>query len=388
MSTPEPSNTPATAPFATTALRGGAATAALVAAWFVGFNMRSVLLSVPPVLGHLRNDLGISYTTAGLLTSVPVLVLGALALPGAALVRRLGAHRTVTLGVLALALGAAARALPGGLAPIFAGTVLLSAGIAIAQPGLPVMLQAWFPAAVQRASTLVTLGLLSGEVAGVGITGPVSGRTGGWRGTFVVWAVPAAVALAGWALLPSRHAAGTASGRRPLGPLLRSRLMWWVAVLFAAQSLVYFSSNTWIPTTAPGGSGSAAATVDLTVLNAVMLPLTLALTLTRRPFVRSRLFYLAASLAALAGTVGWMVADGVAGPLWAALLGIGASATFAGLLAYPPSVAEPEDVAPFAGMMLTVGYAAAFLGPVLGGAALDLMHRRTRRSCRSWPQAW
>jgi MFS transporter, CP family, cyanate transporter len=147
-------------------------------------------------------------------------------------------------------------------------------------------------------------------------------------------------------------------------------------VLFGAQSLIYFAANTWVPSTVHGGSDSAAAALDLTLLNLVMLPVTLALTLTRRPFVQSRPFYVAASLCALLGSVGWMLAADSVGPLWVVLIGLSTSAAFAGLLAYPPTVCAPQDVAPFAGMMLTVGYAAAFLGPVLGGTARDLLHRQ------------
>jgi MFS transporter, CP family, cyanate transporter len=153
-------------------------------------------------------------------------------------------------------------------------------------------------------------------------------------------------------------------------------VLWWVAVIFAAQSLVYFSANTWVPATVSGGAGSVAAAVDLTLLNLVMLPVTLALTLTRRPFVESRAFYMAASITALAGAIGWSLAADAAGPLWVLLIGAGVSSAFVGLLAYPPTVCAPEDVAPFAGMMLTLGYAAAFLGPVLGGTARDLLHRQ------------
>lgn len=357
-------------------LTGRTAVVALLAAWWTGFNLRSVLLGVPPVLGHVRGDLGLSYTAAGLLTSLPVLVLGVLALPGAALVRRAGGHRTVALGLLVLTLGAAARALPGGVAPVYLGTVLLAAGIAVAQPGLPVMLQAWFPADVQRASTVVTLGLIAGEVAGAGITGPVAPHAGGWRGSFLLWAAPALVATLAWLVVPGRGPAGLSDARRSLlrSGLLRSRLLWWVSALFAAQSLVYFAANTWVPSTVHGGSDSTAATVDLTLLNFVMLPVTLALTLTRRPFVCSRRFYVAASALALAGSIGWLLAADAAGPLWVLLIGASTSSAFTGLLAYPPTVAAPEDVAPFAGTMLTVGYAAAFVGPVLGGTARDLLH--------------
>jgi MFS transporter, CP family, cyanate transporter len=356
-------------------LDGRAAVLALAVAWWAGFNLRSVLLSVPPLLDPLRADLHLSYTAAGLLTSLPLVVLGALAFPGAALVRRWGAHPVVALGLLGTALGAALRALPaGGAAPVFAGTLLLAAGIAVAQPGLPVMVQAWFPRSVQRASTVVTLGLITGEIAGAGMTGPAILGPLGWRGGFAVWAAPVAVAAVAWVAVPGRGPAGMAPRGRPLRPLLRSPQLWWVVVFFGAQSLVYFAANTWIPATVRGGSGSAAASLDLTLLNLVMLPATLALTLTRRPFVRSRAFYATGSLLALTGAVGWMVSADSLGPLWVLLMGAATSTAFAGLLAYWPSVAAPEDVAASTAMMLAFGYLAAFLGPLLGGTARDALH--------------
>src|SRR5581483_10880321 len=240
--------------------------------------------------------------------------------------------------------------------------------------GLPVMVQAWFPRDVQRASTVVTLGLIVGEIAGAGLTGPAILGPLGWRASFAVWALPAATALVAWLAVPGRGPAGTAEHGHPLRPLLRSPQLWWVTVLFGAQSLVYFAANTWVPSTVRGGSGSAAASLDLTLLNLVMLPATLALTLTRRPFVRSRRFYSAGALLALAGAVGWMLSADSLGPLSVLLMGTATSTAFAGLLAYWPSVAAPEDVAASTAMMLAFGYLAAFLGPVLGGTARDGLH--------------
>ena len=108
----------------------------------------------------------------------------------------------------------------------------------------------------------------------------------------------------------------------------------------------------------------------------MQLPVTLVLLGTRRPFVRSRAFYAAAGALATAGVLGWLVAADAAVPLWAALIGAGVSMTFAGLLAYPPSVEAPAGVAGFTAVMLTVGYCAAFTGPLLGGVVLDLVHWR------------
>ena len=47
----------------------------------VGFNLRSVLLGVPPVLPLIQHDLGLSYTATGFLTALPVLVLAVGAWP-------------------------------------------------------------------------------------------------------------------------------------------------------------------------------------------------------------------------------------------------------------------------------------------------------------------
>jgi MFS transporter, CP family, cyanate transporter len=357
------------------ALGGGALT--LLIAWWVGFNLRAVLLGVPPVLNRVQADLGLDYTAAGLLTAIPVLLLGVAALPGAALVRRLGGHRTVAVGLLALAAGTPLRA-AGGVAPLYAGTVLLALGIGIAQPALPLVLQSRFPTAVQRASITVTCGLITGELVAASITVPLLAPLtgGGWRGSFLAWTAPAALAGACWLLVPrDRPPADAGPGSTPATPR-RSARLWWASTIFAAQSITYFASNTWLPTSVAGGPDSRAATLGLVVLNSVQLPVTLALMTTRRAFVRSRAFYAAAGALSAGGTLGWLVAADAAVPLWAALIGAGVSMTFAALLAYPPSVEAPAGVAGFTAVMLTAGYCAAFTGPLLGGAVLDLVHWR------------
>jgi CP family cyanate transporter-like MFS transporter len=332
---------------------------------------------VPPVLHRVQTDLGLDYTAAGLLTSLPVLVLGAAALPGAALVRRLGGHRTVGLGLLALAAGIPLRA-AAGVVPLYAGTLLLATGIAVAQPALPLVMQWRFPRAVQRASITVTFGLITGELVAAAITVPVLAPLtgGGWRGTFLAWTAPAALAAAAWLLVardPPPESAATAGV--PATPRRRARL-WWASTIFAAQSLTYFASNTWLPTAVAGGPDSRTATLGLVVLNGVQLPVTLALLASRRSVVGSRVFYAAAGGLAAAGVLGWLVAADAAVVVWAALIGAGVSMTFAGLLAYPPSVEAPAEVAGFTAVMLTTGYCAAFVGPLAGGAVLDLVHWR------------
>src|SRR5205807_6366823 len=110
-----------------------------------------------------------------------------------------------------------------------------------------------------------------------------------------------------------RPPADAGPGSTPATPR-RSARLWWASTIFAAQSLTYFASNTWLPTSVAGGPDSRAATLGLVVPNSVQLPVTLARMTTRRDFVRSRALYAAPRALAATGTGGRPAAAGPAGP--------------------------------------------------------------------------
>src|SRR5260370_42644493 len=69
---------------------------------FVGINLRSIILAVPPVLPLIKHDLNLSYTATGLLTSMPILIMGATAWSSGLLVERIGGRRAVGVGLMLL----------------------------------------------------------------------------------------------------------------------------------------------------------------------------------------------------------------------------------------------------------------------------------------------
>src|SRR5262245_59945233 len=99
-----------------------------------GFNLRSLILGVPPVLPALRDDLHLSFTTAGALTALPVLGLGAASIPGAVLVSRFGASFVISAGTLGLGLAALLRLAPPVPVALYVFTGLMSLFVAIVQP--------------------------------------------------------------------------------------------------------------------------------------------------------------------------------------------------------------------------------------------------------------
>jgi CP family cyanate transporter-like MFS transporter len=344
---------------------------ALVAA--VAFQLRSVVLGVPPVLPMIRDDLHLSFTAAGALTAIPVLCLGAAALPGAVLVNRFGARQVVGAGTVALGVAALLRLAPPAPAALYVWSAAMALGAAMAQPAMVSVLRAWFAGAVQRAASLFTTALSLGGLAGSALTIHLVGL-GGWRGTFVIWAVLALAAGVLWLVVaPGRDGHQPQPGA--LGELVRDRAVWHVAAMFGVQSLVYYAGASWMPFLLRP-AGPAYLSLVLLLFNVVTIPVGFLLMTLRVPWATSRRYY------ALAGALMTLAAGAfVFGPiglawLFAIGLGVATGMTFIGTSALPALFArKPAHVAGYAALVLTAGYAISFAGPFLGGVLVDHTHR-------------
>src|SRR5437667_12314435 len=73
--------------------------------WLAAANTRFATISVAPLLPLMVTDLRLPGVGMGLLFGLPVLLMGAAAIPGGALADRLGARETTALGLLLIAAG-------------------------------------------------------------------------------------------------------------------------------------------------------------------------------------------------------------------------------------------------------------------------------------------
>jgi len=341
----------------------------LLLLWLVGVNLRTVILGVPPTLPALHRALSLSYSSGGLLTSVPVLLMAVGAIPGAYLVSRVGARRVVAVGLALVALGAGLRGAFPSAALLFAFTVVFALGIAVAQPAMPSLAQAWFPTRIGRAMAIYSNGLLVGEVIAASITLPFLLVPFGWQVALAIWAVPAAIVLALWLIVtPASEAAVATSGAWL--PDLRNGRMIRVGLLMGGASLVYFGMNTWVPDTLDARHAHSLIPLTLGALNAMQLPVSFWLALRGDTMLGRRWPYVVAGVGSLVGVVGYALAPAASAPIWAGLAGAGASLAFILNLGLP-ALFSPSEVARTSGLMFTVGYGAAFFGPALGGFAWD-----------------
>jgi len=313
--------------------------------------------------------LSLSYSAGGFLTSLPVLVMAAGAIPGAYLISRLGARRAVVVGLALITIGAALRGVfPSALA-VFVFTVVFALGIAVTQPAMPSLAQAWFPLRIGRAIAIYSNGLLVGEVIAASLTLPLLLVPFGWPLALSAWAAPAGVVLALWlAITPPDRRTTTVSPAWL--PDLRSARVLRIGLLMGGASLVYFGMNTWIPDTLDARHAHQLIPLTLGLLNLMQIPVSLWLAWRGDAILGRRWPFALAGIASVVGVAGYGLAPVATAPLWAGMAGAASSLAFI-LNLGTPALLSPSEVARTSGFIFTVGYGAAFFGPALGGVFWD-----------------
>jgi CP family cyanate transporter-like MFS transporter len=213
----------------------------------VAMNLRPSLASVGPVLPAILQDLGAGAVFGGLLTTVPVLCMGALAPLSLRVAAAFGAERTVLLSVALIGVATLARLWTPVPAALLATSFGAGVGIAVAGTILPALAKTYFPGRVTLVTGLYAVGINVGAgLAAIG-TAPIAQAMGGsWRTGLAAWSVLAVVAIGLWLPLAARRHGqiDDAPTRLPL----RNWHAWTVTAFFAAQSFVYYGLLTWLAT--------------------------------------------------------------------------------------------------------------------------------------------
>ncbi|MCZ1007540.1 MFS transporter [Streptomyces lydicus] len=218
----------------------------------LALNLRPALVAVSPLVGTIRDDSGMSAAATSLLTALPLLCFGLLAPVAPRLGRRLGMEWSL-LGTMALICGGTALRLLDSTVALFAGTLVIGAGIAVANVLLPGLIKRDFPARAGLMTGLYSMSLFGGAALAAGVTVPVQQAAGlNWRATLACWGALAALALVCW--LPQTRTrtrvAGAAAqaAAHPVRGLWRDPLAWQVTGYMGLQSLSYYAAAAWLPT--------------------------------------------------------------------------------------------------------------------------------------------
>ena len=336
-------------------------------------NLRPALTAVGPLVGSIQKATGLSGTSVGLLNSLPLLAFAAFA-PLARFGRRVGLERTVAIAMFMLLVGVLLRS--GGTTwALFAGTIVLGAGIAVGNVLAPTIIKRDYPERVGSLTTVYALVLALTAAIGTGLAVPFErSLPGGWQGALAIWAVPAVPAVAMWAYASLRpNDPAPPIEESATANVWRSPLAWCVTAFMGLQSLCFYVVVAWFPSVIQD-SGYDPAVAGLLVTEFQLVSLVAGAALPQLLALRQdqRALAVFVSLVIFIGIVGlllhpeWMV-------FWVGLSGFGCGVSFPLALAFIGlRSSDHHQAASLSLMSQSMGYLIAAFGPLLFGLAHDL----------------
>lgn len=348
-----------------------------VAVVLTAANLRPAITSVGPLLGDMRDTLGTSALWAGLLTTLPGLCFAVAGLTAPTLARKLGLGRAIAAALLVLVAGLVIRVVDGP-SVVIGGTLVATAGIALINVLIPVVIKESFPARIGLMTGIYTAALQGGGAAGSAITPALDGLLGGWRLALGAWAGLAAAALAFWiiAMRGRRSDSGTratkADAAQPRS-MLRSRLAWIITGFFGCQACMAYIVMGWLPQVFIDNGMSKSDAGLLLGLNAVIaVPISIVVAPMAARRASQSGWIVGLGVLGFSGALGLAFAPMAAPLLWTLLLGLGMSVFSLALAVIGLRSRTAADTAQLSGMVQGLGYLLAGLGPFLFGLLHEL----------------
>lgn len=236
-------------------------------------NMRAAVTGLPPLIGRMAPDLGLSPGFVGALGMLPTAMFAASAFATPPLLRRLRLPHALFAMMAATAAGQLLRVAGPSTAALVAGSLVALFAIGVTNTVAPLAVRAYFPEAVPRMSTAYMLAMQTGMMAAPLAAEPIAAAAGSWRVSLASWALLALAAALPWIPLlragaDSVAAAGRggpppAAARGPAGaadrvPVHRSPVGLGLLAMFGCTSLSTYALMMFIPRVIESAGMSAA----------------------------------------------------------------------------------------------------------------------------------
>lgn len=355
--------------------------AALLGIVLVAFTLRQAVAAISPILGDIRVDIPISNIGAGLLGTLPPILLAASGFIAPHVARGIGLDGGIVVALLLVTLGHLVRAFAPGFAVLLAGSVVALAGTGIGNVLLPPIVRRYFP---DRVALLTAVyGCIVGVSTAVpaALAAPVAERLG-WRFSLGIWSVTSVVALVPWLVVIARErrrrlsAAAAVESPPPalVTRLWRSRVALSITVLFSSSTICTYAAFAWLPEILGDIAGStpteAGALLAVTGLISVPCGLIAPLLVAR---LRNVGWLIAAGSASFVlGYLGLLLAPATLTLLWVLLIGSGSILFPVNLVLFNVRTRTHGGTVALSGFAQGIAYALGALGPLLMGLLHDV----------------
>ncbi len=348
----------------------------LVGILFVAINLRPALSSIGPLIDMIRQDVGLSDTLLGLLTTLPLIAFGVVSTITPLFTKRFGIGKTLSGALVLLALGITIRSL-GGVFGLYLGTILLGIAIAFGNVLIPALIKRNFSHKAGFVTSLYS-GIMSlGAAFAAGLSVPLARELNlGWRGSLAVWAVLAVFALIAWIPNIKRisHTAPRRSFKEAMKKLSGNLLVWQLALYMGLQSLAFYVILAWLPAILidrgydDSYAGWMLSLSQATgIIGAILIPIWAG---SRKD---QRLVIVSLIVVEVFALVGLLIPGMGLAELWIGLIGMVLGGTFGlALLLIVLRSDDAETATELSGIVQSIGYMIAASGPFIVGLIYDL----------------
>ena len=342
----------------------------------IGTVLRSPFTALPTILGDIAQGLGVEVSSLGILTSLPLLMFALFSAFASRLAQKIGLEHLFTYCLLLLTIGSVIRIF--NLPLLYLGTLIIGASIAIFNVLLPSMIQANQPQKISLLTTLYVTAMGVSTAIASYLSVPIT-QASSWKGLILVLSILCLVTLLVW--LPNHrhnHYLEGQQEKKSKENILKSKSVWAIIVFGGLQSLLFYTSMTWLPTMAiSAGLSNSDAALLASIFSLISIPFSMTIpSLTTRLSDGHRQIML--TIISIAGMTGiamllypsdnflyWLVVH--------LLIGTACSALFPYLMVcFSLKTSSPEKTAQLSGLAQTGGYILAAFGPTLFGYSFDL----------------
>lgn len=341
----------------------------------VGANLRVPLTSTGALVSFIKDDFGISNALAGAITTLPLIAFALLSPFAPKLAGKFGMERTIGISLVLLFAGILIRS-AGGIELLFFGTLLIGLAIAIGNVLMPGIVKMNFPLQIGLMTGLYAIVMNVFGALGSGLSIPIaSSGNFGWTGSLLVWGVLTLVTIVIWLpQLKKSRPAENSSVQATSGSLMRSSLAWKITLFMGAQSLIFYTLITWLPTIlTANGYDIHLAGWGVFIFQFASIPFTFIIPVIADKMKNQVLIALAASGMIIVGILGLLAGLTQLTLLWIILLGMGNGSAFSlSMMFFTLRTKDGYQAAELSGMAQSFGYLLAAFGPVLVGGLQDI----------------
>ncbi|MBU5300441.1 MFS transporter [Clostridium sporogenes] len=344
---------------------------------FIAANLRAPLTSVGPLVKFIRDNLHISNTLAGMITTLPLFAFALFSPVAPRLGRKFGVELVLLLSVIFLTVGIILRSL-SGVAGLFIGTAIIGLAISVANVLIPSLIKRDFPEKIGVMTGIYSISMNTFGAIASGISVPIATRLGlKWSGALGIWGILSFISIILWLPQVKGNDEGVSEDHKTISSnvnLWKSSLAWQVSLFMGLQSLVFYSMVAWMPEILmQKGMSSNKAGWMLSLMQLALIPFTFIVSVLAGRRSNQRSLVISGCLFILIGIAGLLYGSSQFVFLWIIILGIGGGFAFSlSMMFFSLRTENSNEAAQLSGMAQSLGYLLAAFGPILFGFLHDV----------------